>query len=115
MNLRIDAETSAKQKIETDIQNEKVLVISESWCPYAAAAKRLLQQKGARAKIYEMDKMSKSNGDDMRRVVQEKTGQTTVPQIWIGGEHIGGNSELMALDKMKQLDAKLAALGIKAM
>ena len=42
MNMRIDAETSVKTQLETDIKNEKVLVISESWCPHAAAAKRLL-------------------------------------------------------------------------
>ena len=40
-----------------DIKNEKVLVISESWCPYAAKTKKLLKSKGAKAKIYECDQV----------------------------------------------------------
>jgi glutaredoxin 3 len=71
-------------------------------CPYCIAAKRLLQ---AREVPYEEIDVS---GDDAKRAwLVEATGRRTVPQIFIGGEAIGGYDELAALDKSGQLAAKL--------
>jgi glutaredoxin 3 len=40
-------------------------------------------------------------------MVRRAGGRTSVPQIFIGGEHIGGSDELLALDRNGELDAKL--------
>jgi len=69
-------------------------------CPYCIAAKRLLAQ---RAIPYEDIDVS---GDDAKRAwLVEVTGRRTVPQIFIGGESIGGYDELVALDKAGRLRA----------
>ena len=71
-------------------------------CGYCVAAKRLL---AARAIPYEEIDVS---GDDARRAwLVETTGLRTVPQIFIGGESIGGYDELAALDRSGQLAGKL--------
>jgi glutaredoxin 3 len=73
------------------------------WCPYCARAKALFQKKGVA--YTEIDIMEEPN----RRpeMVQRAGGRTTVPQIFIDGEHIGGSDDLVALDRSGGLDPKL--------
>jgi len=71
-------------------------------CPYCIAAKRLLAARGV---AYEEIDVT---GDDARRGwLVETTGRRTVPQIFIGGEAIGGYDELASLDQAGRLKAML--------
>ena len=45
---------------------------------------------------------------DARREMEEKSGRRTVPQIFIGGTHVGGSDDLHALEEDGKLDALLA-------
>ena len=89
----------------SDIQNEKVLIISESWCPYATKTKKLLKTKGVKAKTYECDKVPE--GKQIKEVVAHITQQKTVPQVWIGGKHIGGCDQVLELEQNGKLDMML--------
>jgi glutaredoxin 3 len=46
--------------------------------------------------------------DRRAEMVQRANGRTTVPQIFIGGRHVGGFDDLQALDRAGKLDALLA-------
>jgi len=50
-------------------------------------------------------------GEPERRdeMIRRAGGRTSVPQIFINGEHIGGSDELVALDRAGALDAKLGS------
>lgn len=76
-------------------------------CPYCVAAGRFLREiKGV--ELEEID----LTGDHAARIdLMERSGQRTVPQIWIGETHVGGYDELRALDRAGGLDPLLAALG----
>jgi len=67
-------------------------------------AKRLLDSKGA--SYTELNVDSKPG---LREEMMKKTRRRTVPQIYIGEQHIGGFDELYKLDKSKQLDPLLTA------
>ena len=73
-------------------------------CPYCHAAKRLLAKKGAA--FAEID----VSHDAALRIAMTKraNGGRTVPQIFIGGTHVGGSDDLHALDHAGKLDALLA-------
>jgi len=73
-------------------------------CPFCHSAKRLLSQKGA---AFEEQDVSSDN--DTRAWLEDATGQSTVPQIFINHEPVGGYSELKALDSKGELDRLLAA------
>jgi glutaredoxin 3 len=45
----------------------------------------------------------------MAEMLEKSNGKRSVPQIFIGGQHIGGCDDLYALDKAGKLDALLAA------
>jgi glutaredoxin 3 len=82
----------------------KVEVYSSIFCPYCARAKSLLERKGVEFETIDVMEQPKRR-DEM---VERAGGRTSVPQIFINGEHIGGSDDLHALDRAGQLDAKLA-------
>lgn len=79
-------------------------VYTQPWCPYCSQAVRLLQRKGAA-----FHEIKAPNGSAERAEAVQRSGRTTVPQIFIGDRHIGGCDDLMALDRSGQLDPLLAA------
>ncbi|KAI1437431.1 putative glutaredoxin [Xylaria sp. CBS 124048] len=82
-------------------------VFSKSWCPHCAASKRLLDNMGAKYYAIELDQVS--DGRAIQDALAELSGQRTVPNIYIGQQHIGGNSDLQA--KSGELKAMLKEVG----
>ncbi|MCB6178029.1 glutaredoxin 3 [Rhodobacter sp. Har01] len=73
-------------------------------CPYCHAAKRLLAAKGVA--FAETDV---SRDPALRRAMTARAGGGyTVPQVFVGGQHVGGCDDLYDLDARGQLDALLA-------
>ena len=81
----------------------EVEMYATMWCPYCARARALLQKKGVRFTEIDLDEEPNRRGEMLRRA----GGRTSVPQIFINGEHIGGSDELAALDRAGKLDLKL--------
>ncbi|MEM1401380.1 MAG: glutaredoxin 3 [Pseudomonadota bacterium] len=82
---------------------EKVVIYSTPICPYCLMAKRLLTSKGV-----EFEDISLYTNPDRRAEMMEKSGgRHTVPQIFIGETHIGGNDDLQALERAGKLDPLL--------
>ena len=73
------------------------------FCPYCARARALLERKGVAYADIDILEEPARRGEMIRRA----GGRTTVPQIFINDEHIGGSDELVALDRAGELDAKL--------
>ncbi|GAA5843514.1 hypothetical protein JCM9279_000775 [Rhodotorula babjevae] len=98
---------AAKDAVENKISSGKhVVVFSKSYCPYCQKTKALLRELGADVDTYELDLMEE--GSDWQAYLGDKTGQRTVPSVFIGGKHIGGNSDLQALHKSGELKKLLA-------
>jgi glutaredoxin 3 len=83
----------------------KVTIYTTPFCPYCTMAKRLLSNK---AVAFEEIDVSR-NATEREALVARSGGRRTVPQIWIGQQHVGGCDELYALDRAGQLDQLLAA------
>ena len=81
----------------------KVEIYSSLFCPYCARAKRLLDQKGIDYTDIDVISDTAKCSEMMRRA----GGQTSVPQIFIGGAHVGGCDELYALERQGRLNALL--------
>ncbi|MDF1628775.1 MAG: glutaredoxin 3 [Alcanivoracaceae bacterium] len=80
-----------------------IVMYSTPWCPFCVRAKRLLRDKGVAVTDIDI-----SGGGDLRQEMIQRSGQRTVPQIWIGERHVGGCDELYALERQGQLDSLLA-------
>ena len=79
-----------------------VKMYTRKWCGYCTAAERLLDAKGI---AYE--KIDCSGDRKTRTWLVEVTGRTTVPQIFIDGQPIGGYDDLRAFDRRGDLDKML--------
>ena len=81
----------------------KVTIYTTQLCPYCSMAKRLLAEKGVA-----FDEIDVGGKPALRAEMEEKSGQYTVPQIWIGDTHVGGCDDLHDLDSAGRLDPMLA-------
>ena len=80
----------------------QVVVYSSDYCPFCRDAKALLQKKGVAFEEIKVD-----GKPAVRAEMAQKAGRTSVPQIWIGTQHIGGCDDLFALERAGKLDALL--------
>jgi glutaredoxin 3 len=81
-------------------------IFTRGSCPYCVAAKRLLTSKGQT-----WDEVDIGMQPARRAEMIERSGRSSVPQIWIAGEHVGGFDDLEALDAKGKLDPLLAGEG----
>jgi glutaredoxin 3 len=75
------------------------------FCPYCVRAEMLLKSKG----VENITRILVDSTPDGFKDMIELTGRRTVPQIFIGDQHIGGYDDLAALDRRGGLDPLLVA------
>lgn len=82
-----------------------VEIYARPMCGFCARAKKLLDDKGVAYAEYDIW----AESGRKEEMVQRSGGRTTVPQIFIDEEHVGGCDELMALERTDKLDGLLEA------
>ena len=87
------------------MSSKEVVIYTTMFCPYCQSAKALLTRKGVAFQEKKVD------GDRAaRRAMTDLAGgRTSVPQIFVDGQHIGGCDDLYALEKAGKLDHLLTA------
>jgi len=83
---------------------KKVVMYCTEVCPYCVRAEKLLNQRG----VEQVEKIRVDLHPEQRAIMMEKTGRRTVPQIYVGEQHVGGFDDLAALDKAGGLMPLLA-------
>lgn len=91
------------------------------WCSYCRQTKKTLTDLGAAFRAYELDQIGMpsphkyltnlDNGEEIQAYLAEKTGQRTVPNVFIEGKHIGGNSDLQRIKTAGRLKDLLIHAG----
>ncbi len=80
-----------------------VTIYTTRFCPYCVRAKALLDSKNIRYTEIAID-----TDHEQRSIMEQRSNQTSVPQIFIGEQHIGGCDDLHALEAADELDTRLA-------
>lgn len=83
-----------------------VTLYTTRFCPFCVRARGLLDQKGI---AYEDIAVDQDAG--LRREMMVRSGRDTVPQIWIGEQHIGGCDDMLLLERQGRLDELLGRVG----
>ena len=81
----------------------RVEIYSSMLCGYSYRAKKLLERKGV--EFEEFDIMFSPG--KRQEMIERTGGRTSVPQIFVDGEHIGNCDEIYALEAEGRLDALL--------
>ena len=76
-----------------------VTVYVSDWCPYCQRAKGLLTRKNV-----DFSEINVEDDAKLREEMIARSNQRTVPQIFIGGKHVGGCDDLYELDRSGELD-----------
>jgi cysteine synthase len=91
-----------------------VTLFALEWCEFSWSARRFLRDVGVRFRSVDLDsvEMQRSGlGGDIRVDLRQRTGQPTIPQVFIGGRHVGGAMDLLALHDTGALLPMLEAAG----
>ncbi len=80
----------------------QVTLYSTRFCPYCIRAKALLESKNIEYTDIGVDAQPA-----LRREMMQRSGRSTVPQIWIDDRHIGGYDDLALLERRGELDELL--------
>eukprot|EP00566_Odontella_aurita_P024828 CAMPEP_0113558926 /NCGR_PEP_ID=MMETSP0015_2-20120614/18618_1 /TAXON_ID=2838 /ORGANISM="Odontella" /LENGTH=98 /DNA_ID=CAMNT_0000460517 /DNA_START=237 /DNA_END=533 /DNA_ORIENTATION=+ /assembly_acc=CAM_ASM_000160 len=84
------------ERVDQEIEGNKIVIFSKSYCPYCSTTKSLFQSKfpGVAARVIELDQVK--DGSKMQSALGRKSGQRTVPNVFVAGEHVGGNDDTHA-------------------
>lgn len=85
----------------------KIEIYTKAFCPYCTRAVALLDRRGLAYREYDVT----MDAPKRREMVDRGASRNTLPQIFIGGEHVGGSDELAEADRSGKLDALLRASG----
>ncbi|KAM3703929.1 hypothetical protein ACB098_04G133500 [Castanea mollissima] len=99
----------ALNKAKEIVSSNPVIVFSKTYCGYCKRVKQLFIQLGASYKIIELDE--ERDGSDIQSALAEWTGQRTVPNVFIGGKHIGGCDTIIEKYQAGQLVPLLTEAG----
>lgn len=91
------------EPLTLDAPTPEIEIYTQPWCAYCARAMRLLTAKGVPFREINAPHGTPERAEAIRR----SGGRTTVPQIFIDGEPVGGADELSLLEASGELDQKL--------
>ncbi len=101
--------------VEETIRTEPVVLFGMEWCEFCWAAEKLFRALDITYHSIQVDSEALQEngvGNEIRKELKALTGSPTIPQIYIGGKLVGGNSELFAAFSSGSLQRDLLELGI---
>lgn len=112
------APESARDFVEQTIEDpeQPVVMFALEWCEFCWAVRRFLRDMGVPFRSVDLDSVAmQANGlgGDIRKVLHALTGQRTIPQIFIGGAHIGGAVDILDLHDRGGLMPLLGKAGVE--
>jgi cysteine synthase A len=110
----LDAEA---EKFVTDVvQKEPVVMFALEWCEFCWSVRKLFKRLGIEYRSVDVDSVAYQVGDaggKIRAVLGERTGQKTLPQVYVGGVHIGGCTDVFDGWRNGTLQERLDERGVK--
>ena len=96
-STQVPLDADAKRFVDQIIATEPVVLFALEWCEFCWSARKLFALLGIAYHSVNLDSVEYQKDDlggRVRAVLAERTGAKTIPQIFVGGEHIGGCTEL---------------------
>ncbi|XAR61020.1 Thioredoxin-disulfide reductase [Bertholletia excelsa] len=96
-----------EESVKKTISKNPVVVYSKTWCSYSSEVKSLFKRLGVQPLVFELDQMG-PQGPQLQKVLERLTGQHTVPNVFVGGKHIGGCTDTVKLYRKGELEPLLS-------
>ncbi|KAF3681488.1 Monothiol glutaredoxin-S3 [Capsicum baccatum] len=98
------------ERVSKMISEKPVVIFSKSGCCMSYSIKSLFSDLGVNTAVYELDEMHRA-GRDIEAALSALGCNPTVPAVFIGGQMVGGESEIMSLHLQGALKPKLKTAG----
>ncbi len=93
--VTLDAE--AERFVDAVVRDERVVLFALEWCEFCWSVRKLFARLSIDYRSIDLDSVAYQSGDrggKIRAVLAARTGAKTIPQIFIGGTHVGGATDL---------------------
>jgi cysteine synthase len=114
-HVPVPLDSDAERFVDQAIAQEPVVMFALEWCEFCWSARKLFAALGIAYRSVDLDSVEYQAGDrggKIRAVLAERTGSPTIPQIFVGGEHVGGCSDLFEAHGDGRMGRKLDELGV---
>ncbi|KAH0935738.1 hypothetical protein HID58_012855 [Brassica napus] len=92
-----------EESVRKTVTENIVVVYSKTWCSYCTEVKTLFKRLGVQPLVIELDELG-PQGPQLQKVLERLTGQHTVPNVFVGGKHIGGCTDTVKLNRKGDLE-----------
>jgi cysteine synthase A len=109
----LDAE--AESFVDSAVRDNPVVMFALEWCEFCWAVRKLFARLGIAYRSIDLDSVAfqqRDLGVNIRAVLKSRLGAATIPQIFIGGEHVGGCTELFDAMTNGSVQKRLEAAGV---
>ena len=113
--VRVELDAAAESLVTQLIRDEPVVLFALEWCEFCWSVRKLFTQLGIQYRSVDLDStayQADDLGNKIRAVLGARTGAKTIPQIFIGAEHIGGCTDLFDAWRQGSIQRRLANNGI---
>jgi cysteine synthase A len=110
----LDAE--AERFYDQALRDEPVVLFALEWCEFCWSVRKLFARLGIEYRSVDLDSVAYQAGErgsKIRAVLAARTGTKTIPQVFIGGKHVGGATELFEAWRSGAAQALLVSRGVK--
>jgi cysteine synthase A len=111
----VQLDPAAEEFFHGVTENEPVVMFSLEWCEFSWSVRKLFGRLGVDYRSVDLDSVEFQKNDfggKIREVLEERTGVLTIPQVFIGGRHIGGATELFDAMRNGSMQELLRSHGI---
>ena len=108
-------DAGAERFVADLVRDEPVVLFALEWCEFCWSVRKLFKRLGIRYRSVDLDSVeyqADGRGAKIRAVLARDTGSPTIPQIYIGGELVGGCTELFDAMREGSLQRRLQVCGI---
>jgi len=112
---RIDTDAETQQLVTELIRTEPVVLFALEWCEFCWSVRKLLSRVGIKYRSVDLDSVEYQKDDlggKIRAVLAARTGAKTIPQIFVGGEHIGGCTDFFNAWRAGSVQRELTRSGV---
>lgn len=109
---------AARAEVETLVTDPQapVVMFALAWCEFCWSVRKLFDRLGIAYRSVDLDAPEfqvDDRGGRIRRVLETMTGASTIPQVFIGGELVGGCTDVFEAYRDGRLARLLAASGVQ--
>jgi len=108
-------DAAAEEQVTALVRDEPVLLFALEWCEFCWSVRKLFARLGIEYRSVDLDSVAYQAdelGGRLRAVLANRTGSPTIPQIFIGGQHVGGCTDLFDAWRAGSIQRQLTEHGI---